>query len=154
MIPPLFHYTCDHAAARITDTIHPAAHLMPPEVLRSLPPEARLISQLVWMTDVAAVTGLNRHLLGLTNRLDPDCDRSRFRYRVAPGLSPAHWSRVRARWLHPALNSPLYRRVVQELEAAAGVDPDRWWVWAGPVPVALDMHRRNHRGPLGPWVLA
>lgn len=124
----LYHYTCEHVAARLGAT--PA--LMPlryhsPDAVRLLPRELRWMATLLWLTDLERP---DRRALGLTSRSLP-CDRTEVRYRAAAWTAgdARPWAEVRARY--PAQD-------VAELEAAPGADPSRWWIARVPVPAILD----------------
>ena len=139
MLPILYHYTCDHSRAEITDTLEPAIHLMGKASRRAMRDDPRaIVAQLVWLTDIPWITVLNAHRVGLT-RLSLLCDRTQNRYRVTDTANIQRWIEVRERWQIAGR----FREVINILEHAPGADPAHWYVSAAPVPVVLDMHKKE-----------
>lgn len=112
----LLHYTCDHSAARITDTLVPMPHPLLPVPL-------------VWLTDLdppdVLALGLTSHTL--------DCDRTSFKVTVEV-FTAVPWTR----WAH---QHRLSWTVRDGLDGAPGARPRHWWVNEGPISI-LDIERR------------
>jgi hypothetical protein len=107
----LYHYTCDHSAARI-------------RTARWLVPHRQVVlsgRELVWLTDLEEP---NRAALGLTSHI-LRCDRTKVRV-VAVTSDATHW---------PAFARGLPAEQRHELECAPGVLPMHWYVAEMPVPV-------------------
>lgn len=129
----LYHYTCEHVAARIG-----ARGVICPPVLipgkdgvrmrRALdndPPALALMYLLAWFTDLDYPY---RDALGLSSHFI-DCDRTTHRYRVTDAHNVTPWLAHR-----PTVN-PWVR---QQLEASYGALPAHWYVATEPVPVVYD----------------
>ncbi len=117
---PLYHYTCDHSRAAITDLLLPSRDLVDPGH-----PNADLASPFVWLTDLTVPIP---QALGLTMTAIA-CDRTVHRYRVTNPSDCNHWLDVR---------KMLPSHYVELLEAAPGVRPAHWWISTSPVPVVYD----------------
>jgi hypothetical protein len=137
-LPTLYHYTCDHARAQIIDQLLPAKSLMAVRRFRAMPYSAQLLSSFIWLTDLTPVTVLNAQKLGL-DRVQLLCDRTRVRYRVTDPKGVVSWLDVREHWLATGRHTD----VIRELEIRPGAEPWRWFVSAAPIPVVLDMHRKE-----------
>lgn len=111
----LWHYTCDHGHAQITNTLVPGAVL----VGRRL----KGPGDLIWLTDLPHP---NRDALGLTSHI-LSCDRITHRYRLTDGADVVQWMNVRRAYPWAA-----------ELESAPGARPRHWFVSGVPVPVVYD----------------
>jgi hypothetical protein len=118
----LWHYTCEHSAAKIGASGTLIAAIQQLDEVPALPIDALPLLGMVWATDMDPP---DNQALGLTSRTIA-CDRTEVRYRV-PGRSFQHWGRVRGR-----LPIPL----VDALELAHGAQPARWWVSLVSVPGA------------------
>lgn len=123
----LYHFTCDHAYAKIGEAgqLLPAINLARKAdrlaIMRDT--NSRMTSQVVWMTTAHRPS---RWELGLTRFLTC-CDRMQHRYRVTEELVLMRpWSDVRLDWP---------RSVVVELEMDPRCLPASWWVSRGPVSV-------------------
>lgn len=137
-LPTLYHYTCDHSRAEITDTLLPARYLLSVKAFRSLGYTGQLLASFVWLTDLTPVTQLNAYKLGL-DMVTLLCDRTRVRYRVTDPKGVVSWLDVREQWL----SSGRHTDVIRELELRPGAEPWRWFIKAAPVAVTLDMHRKE-----------
>lgn len=103
MTAPLWHYTCDHGLARIT------------EGGGFLTPNLMLAPAVLWLTDLDEP---DRDGLGLTmHRLA--CDRTAHRFRIDEPTDVAPWS-VARRWFRPTW--------AETLERAPGARPEHWYV--------------------------
>lgn len=109
----LYHFTCDHGHAQITERLIPASW----QDNRADNGPGRL----VWMTDLAVP---NRDALGLTSHI-LSCDRTAHRYRVTSEVDIVPWLKVRRAY-----------RWAEELESAEGARPAHWFVSGVSVPVA------------------
>lgn len=121
--PTLWHYTCEHSAAKLgaSGLLVPALELVPFERRDRLP----WWGDLVWLTDLAVPI---RDALGLSS-LGLVCDRIEHRYRVTDAET-CRW------WIEARKVMPSEWRV--PLEQAPGARPRHWWVSAMWVPVELD----------------
>jgi hypothetical protein len=115
----LYHYTCDHAAARIGGLLIPAV-----EQVTFAHPYLTPLSEFVWLTDLGAP---DRDALGLTSNYLL-CDRTRHRYRVTEGGHAIWWMDLRR---------VLAWEWVEAVESAPGARPVHWWAAHDPVPVEL-----------------
>lgn len=115
MKAPLWHYTCDHGRALITDTLITTA--------KQIGKPCNGPGDLVWMTDLASPA---REPLGLTSNI-LSCDRTLHRFRVIDARQVVPWVKVRG----------AYRWAV-ELEWAPGARPMHWYVSGVDVPVVYD----------------
>lgn len=128
----LYHYSCVHSRDGIVDSglIYPGFKLQSPRT-RTLAPTNKIgnmVSQMVWLTDLASITGINRNMVGLTKN-GLNCDRTAFRFEVTNENVPIfRWAELRERW-------PV--DIVLALETLDGARPEHWFVSRGPVPAVL-----------------
>lgn len=122
----LWHFTCEHAYARIGETglLRPAADLQPDRLRHWWP------GWYVWLSDLGYV---DREALGLNRATGRSCDRTAYRYRVTDETKVKAW--LAARKAHPT-------RLRQQIEGP-GSRPAHWFVSADPVPVVLDQRSRH-----------
>lgn len=108
----LFHFTCDHGAAKIgrRGTLRPN----PQPMLQGLP--------LVWLTDLDTA---DKDALGLTSTFTP-CDRTRFRYVVT---APCVW------WPDFVADGHVDQAIASHLETYR--QPEHWWVSPEPVEARM-----------------
>lgn len=132
MTTKLYHYSCIHSRDGIVESGHlfPGAKLQSIKA-RTLAPNNRIgnmVAQMVWLTDLASITGINRNMVGLTmNKLD--CDRTAYRFEVIEDGTPIfQWAELRERW-------PV--DIVLALETLPGAKPAHWFVSRGPVAAKL-----------------
>jgi hypothetical protein len=111
----LFHYTCEHGAARIRK----AGMRLTPNPQVALGGVA-----LVWLTNLEAP---NRQALGLTSHA-LDCDRLDARFEVKDSSACERWVEFAYR-----CKIPTHRR--WGLELTDGAYPMTWWVSLNDVPV-------------------
>jgi hypothetical protein len=121
----LWHFTCEHAYARIGDTglLRPAVQLRPTRLGAWWP------AWYVWLSDLGYP---DRVALGLAAVKAHSCDRTAYRYRVTDETLVKAW--VAARKAHPT-------RLRLALEGP-GSRPAHWFVSTDPVPVVLDQRSR------------
>lgn len=144
----LYHYTCRHSLDGIRETglVYPAVKMrVAKDLPRPLERKFNMVGQLVWLTDLASITGLNRNMIGLTMGTLVKCDRTEHRFEVIGEDVPIfQWAELRVRW-------PV--DIVTDLETLPGARPEHWFVSRGPVPVR---YRPNHsdRTPPEPRAVA
>lgn len=114
----LWHYTCDHAHAHISDTLRPTIDLVDASKRRLVP----WTGELVWLTDM---TPPSRDALGLTSNT-MHCDRTAHRYQVMDPWPCVPWVKVRRMFDHEQRES---------IESAPGAMLMHWWVSTDPVLV-------------------
>lgn len=109
--PRLFHFTCQHSAARIgkRGLLHPNPHPL-------------LDVALVWLTDLGTPDALG---LGLTSRI-LNCDRIAFRYVTTQRAEP---------WREFVKTRSFDSEIIRSLEADA--TPEHWFVSLAPVKARL-----------------